>query len=132
MSSGERRFPAEARSAAEARGFVRSLLVGCDVRLTDAIVLLTSELVTNAVVHGDTAVIVDLARIDERFRVTVSDESSELPELRHPDLSDPHGRGLSIVDELSDEWGVEQGSRGKTVWFTIGPASAGIGDDGSA
>jgi anti-sigma regulatory factor (Ser/Thr protein kinase) len=119
MPSGTRRFSAEATSAAEARGYVRSLLADCDEQVTDAIVLMTSELVTNAIVHGQTAVVVALERTNGVCRVSVSDENHAWPKLRHPDPLDFSGRGLSIVDEVSDHWGVNRGSRGKTVWFTV-------------
>jgi anti-sigma regulatory factor (Ser/Thr protein kinase) len=123
MSSG-RRFPPKAASAAEARGYVRSLLVGYGRDLTDAVVLLTSELVSNAIVHGESAITIDIGRIDGHVRVSVSDESEKLPELHFPDPFDPNGRGLAIVNELSDAWGVERGANGKTVWFTLAVDSA--------
>jgi anti-sigma regulatory factor (Ser/Thr protein kinase) len=118
MSTGKR-FPPQATSAAEARSYVHSLLSDCDKEVTDAVVLLTSELVSNAIVHGDTAVTVDVVRAEGNFLVSVSDESHEPPELRFPDHLDPNGRGLSIVNEVSDAWGVERGAHGKTVWFTV-------------
>jgi anti-sigma regulatory factor (Ser/Thr protein kinase) len=86
-------------------------------------VLLTSELVTNAVVHGLGPV--QLVLIDDgiRLRVEISDgETASLPlTAGRPASVDVSGRGLPTVDRLADRWG--SGPRrtppGKTVWFEL-------------
>jgi hypothetical protein len=54
---------------------------------------------------------------EERVRVEVADRNPAQPQLRVPD--ETGGRGLRLVDELSDRWGVHGGRPGKTVWFEI-------------
>ncbi len=86
-------------------------------------VLLTSELVTNAVVHGLGPV--QLMLIDDglRLRVEVSDAETESLPLapRWPGQMDASGRGLLIVDRLADRWGTRprRTPPGKIVWFEL-------------
>lgn len=96
-----------------------------------------SELVTNALLHGEPPIRVRLRGTLEHPRVEVLDGSVErpVPPLSHPDDADDllltFGRGLSIVARSSDAWGAEIEEDGKTVWFT--PASEfseGTGVDG--
>lgn len=88
------------------RKFVTPYEPACSV---DDCVLLLSELVTNAVVHGRSAepwlVRVEWFRVEASLRVEVHNPG--LPEnvrLRHPDAHDAHGRGLLLVDSLADSW----------------------------
>ena len=55
------------------------------------------------------------------LRIAVTDVGGGEPELQSPSSSDPHGRGLQIVKELSDEWGMidNEDDSGKTVWFAV-------------
>jgi anti-sigma regulatory factor (Ser/Thr protein kinase) len=107
--------PAEvtlARRAVE----VRLLVWGCD-RLDD-VLLVFSELVTNAVIHAGSAESV-LVRLDEAaVTVVVVDASPSSPQMRTGgDASG--GFGLRIVDQLATEWGWEQAGTGKQVWATV-------------
>jgi len=86
-----------------------------------AVLLLTNELVTNAIVHGTGQVSVHVAWDDEEVRVEVDDHSTKRPVLRTIDPDAPNGRGLILVDRLSNGWGVLPRETGKTVWFTIDP-----------
>jgi anti-sigma regulatory factor (Ser/Thr protein kinase) len=82
--------------------------------------LLISEVVTNAVVHARSPVEVVLSNPDSSLSVEVSDESDVLPLLVEPAPdSDDHGRGLPLVRDLSDRWGVVENDAGKTVWFNL-------------
>ncbi len=81
--------------------------------------LLTSELVANAVLHGTGAVGVHMTWGEGGLRVGVKDNSPELPVLRGLDLEAPNGRGLRMVDGLASDWGVSRGEPGKTVWFSL-------------
>lgn len=82
--------------------------------------LLTSELVTNAVVHARSAAEVVLDHSDGALRVAVTDESSYLPILvESMDLLVDHSRGLSMVSDMSDDWGVVIDGHCKTVWFSL-------------
>ncbi|MFG3050967.1 ATP-binding protein [Kitasatospora sp. NPDC048239] len=86
-------------------------------RGADVPCLLLSELVTNALVHGDGAPTVVLELRAHKLYITVSDASAA-PILRPvPDDTRTSGRGLDLVDSPADEWGVELiGSYGKAVW----------------
>ncbi len=82
--------------------------------------LLTSELVTNAVVHARSAAEVVLDHSDDALRVAVTDESGHLPILAESmDLVIDHSRGLSMVSDMSDDWGVLTNGHSKTVWFSL-------------
>jgi hypothetical protein len=57
---------------------------------------------------------------EQRLRVTVFDGSEDPPRRRDslPPLEE-HGRGLQVVDALATSWGVNEGIRGKSVWFEL-------------
>lgn len=121
-----RRFPALATSPRAARQFVRGVL---DARPDDETHLLasvlTSELVTNAVVHARTDLDVRVAVAPDELRVEVSDGSPLVPAPRQVADDANSGRGLHLVDRLARSWGVEPAAAGKTVWFTLdSPLSA--------
>jgi two-component sensor histidine kinase len=89
-----------------------------------SVVLVTSELVTNAIRHGDIADADDAVDVDwtihrDHVVVSVEDPSSRLPRRRHPKADDPGGRGLTIVEALSTAWGAEPTRRGKRVWAKL-------------
>ncbi|MET7760999.1 ATP-binding protein [Streptomyces sp. NPDC005336] len=89
--------------------------------------LLTSELVTNALVHTGrgahvTATLGDGpgARVAGRLRVEVRDFVSRHPTLRaHPPRDSTSGRGLLLVHTLADAWGVRAHGVGKALWFEL-------------
>ncbi|MBV6700591.1 ATP-binding protein [Kitasatospora aureofaciens] len=83
----------------------------------DSACLIVSELVTNALVHGEGRPTVVLELRGGKLHITVSDASGDPLQRQAPDDSRASGRGLDIVDALSEEWGVEViGSYGKAVW----------------
>jgi sigma-B regulation protein RsbU (phosphoserine phosphatase) len=112
-------FAAEPDSVAAARHFVRESLKGHPRFLVDTAALLASELVTNAVVHGGTAVDVGISDDDDVLRIAVTDQNPQMPVLRRVGEGQVSGRGLAIVDELADRWSVTELDSGKTVWFVI-------------
>jgi anti-sigma regulatory factor (Ser/Thr protein kinase) len=82
--------------------------------------LLISELVTNALRHTQSGVILIDVQIRDRIRVSVTDESPRMPRRQSPGPEDPKGRGLIIVEELADEWGIEpMPGNGKRIWFEL-------------
>jgi len=87
--------------------------------LTDVILLLVTELVTNAVVHARSQVRVHVAIDQHRLRVDVQDDAPQLPARRPASKEALNGRGLLLLERLSDRWGYEAGPVGKTVWFEI-------------
>jgi hypothetical protein len=58
------------------------------------------------------------------MRVEIDDPSTEVPVVRHPENNDEHGRGVLLVDQLANAWGVEARSDGKTVWFELDVTTA--------
>ena len=85
----------------------------------DVASLLTSELVTNAVVHGATTVGLSATLFNSRLRVEASDRSSKAPVVRLAGTGDTDGRGLVVVASLATDWGVEMRATGKSVWFEL-------------
>lgn len=121
--AAERRWelPPQARSVVDARRQVRSVLAdwGLD-GLADTALLLTSELVTNALLHARTDLSLTVAKAGPRgLRVAVRDGSPTLPIGRHTTTTATTGRGLQLLVQLADEWGVDTTAPGKTVWFTL-------------
>ncbi|MFB9607826.1 SpoIIE family protein phosphatase [Streptomyces roseofulvus] len=85
----------------------------------DEIELVADELMTNALMHTDGGAIVTLRMLpgaERRLRVEVEDRSSALPRRREAGEAGVSGRGLLLVDQLSDSWGVESRGGGKCVW----------------
>ncbi|MEV6105933.1 SpoIIE family protein phosphatase [Streptomyces sp. NPDC051940] len=119
-------FEPVGRSVASARAFVRDTLQGWgSTEITDDAVVLTSELVTNAVVHAGTAVEVRCLRTDAGVRVEVSDRYPErelpLDTADHVPSSPERegGRGLMLCAALASRWGVEYTPTAKQVWFQL-------------
>ena len=88
----------------------------------DGAVLLTSELVTNAVRHARTEVVVTLCDAGVGVRIEVTDDAPGTPVLGRPDVDATSGRGLSLVNHVADSWGVvRHPGDGKTVWLEVAP-----------
>ena len=111
------RFAPIPESAARARDFVEQTLRvwGCRELIDDARVVVT-ELVGNVVRHAGTDGWIDLELLDERLRIAVVDHADGRVILRAPDARAEVGRGLRLVEELTDRWGVEQRPGEKCVW----------------
>lgn len=110
----------EPSSAREARSFVTDMLTRWKMGDgTDTVQLLTSEVVTNAVVHARSAVRLSVRLVADSVRVTVSDNSSRLPTRLAADPLAENGRGLLLVDALSTRWAVEPHDQGKRIWFEV-------------
>ena len=116
--SHETTLAAEPASAARARDFVRLHLVALHPGdLVDDVRLVVSELATNAVVHAGTPFAVTLSSVDECIHLVLRDGSPSIPVRSTPDLMDMNGRGLMLVELLSQEWGVTIDHDGvKSVW----------------
>jgi anti-sigma regulatory factor (Ser/Thr protein kinase) len=101
-----------------ARQFVRDALSGESTETVAAAELMTSELTANCVRHARTDFELTV-KSEGQIRIEVRDTGQGRPELRSPTEKDLSGRGLRIVDTLSDAWGVIATSSGKVVWFTL-------------
>ncbi|MEC4016797.1 ATP-binding protein [Streptomyces sp. H27-D2] len=129
-----------------ARRWARSRLAGSGIRddepLAETLLLLISELVTNAVVHTGCPAVLrmwfpgvpddDIAGRGMRVpsvnaagagqgtvRVEVADSSARPPCQRHADNADTNGRGLELVDDLADRWGWQPEGAGKRIWCEV-------------
>lgn len=125
MTRAQRRLtlPAELMSVRKGRHFARDVLTewGCE-RLADDVQIGVSELITNAVRHAGTDLVLTLA-VDSQLTVEVRDAVPELGEPPPQPPDDPlasSGRGLHIVAAISADWGVTRVPGGKAVWFTLG------------
>ena len=87
--------------------------VPCDQATIEEIVLVVSELVTNAVVHARSAPLITAVFDDGRLRLEVHDDSLEPPTIRPPVDG---GFGLHLVSRLTDGWGWVPTPTGKQVW----------------
>jgi DNA-binding NarL/FixJ family response regulator len=120
-------FPALLPSAADARRLVSTTLTawGVEEDVVDTAVLLTSEVVTNALIHGGSGIEMVVSRAAGRIRVTVSDSDTGLIRRRRVRPTDQSGRGTDLVEALSDGWGICRLGQAKQVWFELRADGAG-------
>ena len=118
----ELRLPPTTDSVPVARRFARDQLrsSGADV---DTVVLLVSEVVTNAVLHARSDIQVTVDDLGAIARVEVRDASPLPPRMHRFALESATGRGLRLLDQLSARWGAEHQPEGKVVWFEVGSPS---------
>lgn len=105
-----------------ARALMRELLGAEASEAIEVAVLLTSELVANAVVHGRGEAVLEVSYVPGcgQLRVRVGDHSHEVPVLRHPSPTQDRGRGIGIIEHFSSCWGIDgPGKDGKCVWFEL-------------
>ncbi|MFF4922071.1 ATP-binding protein [Kitasatospora sp. NPDC001261] len=119
----EVRLPSRPESGPVARRLVLSVLESWELHQhLEAGELLTSELVSNAVRHAAGRTIgLHVSRKPGWLRIEVRDSSRALPcmILAEPQPVNERGRGLRVVDDLSDRWGADLLPRGKGVWFEL-------------
>lgn len=130
-----RSFPRTPESVGAARRFAIEALRGTESEVLDAVELMVSELATNSIRHAKAAFELVVSKVKGQIRVEVTDPADGEPRMRSAGPDDANGRGLQIVNLLSDAWGVEHHvDTGKTVWFTVvaasspGPRPSGRGD----
>jgi anti-sigma regulatory factor (Ser/Thr protein kinase) len=119
-------LPLHPSAARLARTQVRSLCGGLRVETREDAILLTSEVVTNAVQHAAGPIILTVIRRGGDLRVEVQDATSSSPSVSRRGALAEGGRGLALLAALSSEWGTTSShphSTGKTVWFEINDAS---------
>ncbi|MFI9326487.1 ATP-binding protein [Kitasatospora sp. NPDC052868] len=118
--------PADLVAVGAVRRRLRSALSHWGVpELSDTAELLSSELVTNALLHTDQGAVFDaVLGADLRLRIEVQDGASRLPgRRRDPDAEyATSGRGLQLVEALADDWGVQLRGDGKVTWFELAPS----------
>jgi anti-sigma regulatory factor (Ser/Thr protein kinase) len=125
----EMKLPRHPSAPSRARAEVREAVTGHLAEAEhDAATLLTSELVTNAVIHpsqdAGTSIQLRVFTAEQRLRVEVTDSGAgfdpQRPRLRPTDRG---GRGLLLVDQLARRWGAEPSEGGFTVWFELGESA---------
>lgn len=114
----------ELRAIAPARRWAAHHLraAGVDGHVLDVLILLVSEVVTNAISHALPPVSLHLSVTDEQARVEVYDRAPGTPEIRTPLPSDDGGRGVGLIDQLATDWGtvrLDDGDPLKLVWFEL-------------
>lgn len=117
---------ADLRAVPEARRALRELLRGWGKPgRSETAELLTSELVTNALVHTDDDAVLTATVSPSGLRVEVRDCAACRPRPCAPSADEgTHGRGLVLVESLADTWGVRAQGGGKVVWFELGAGAA--------
>ena len=126
MDVEERAFDGDRASVSAARRFVSTSLERHGLpELIDTAVLLTSELVANAVLHAASAPAVRVV-VDGGFvSVEVLDGSPMLPQTKRYGPEAATGRGLQLVGARAADWGAERVGSGKRVWFRLDPTATG-------
>ncbi|MFF8944417.1 ATP-binding protein [Streptomyces sp. NPDC014864] len=121
-----------------ARKWARSRLAGSGIEvdepLAETLILLVSELVTNAVVHTGCPAVLRLslpggAAEAATVRLEVADTSTRAPVPRCADDDATGGRGLALVDGLADRWGWSREGAGKRIWCELdrcAPSAQGV------
>jgi len=109
-------------SVRAARAVIRRALDALDPERAERAAVCGSELVANAVRHGEPPIVLSVVRGPEEIVIAVADGSREPPRPRTALDDEPTGRGTLIIDRLSDRWGVDFLPGGKQVWcrFTLG------------
>jgi two-component sensor histidine kinase len=85
----------------------------------DAVSVVLSEIVTNAVSHGKGPIRVTIDVDETHVLLEVHDRSATIPQRGTVDPRAESGRGLLIVDSIAEEWGVRTAPGGKTVWCVL-------------
>jgi two-component sensor histidine kinase len=113
-------------SLGEGRRFVARTLRdwNIDEARIEPVMLVANELVANAIVHAQSAPMLSLAESGADLMLRVSDDSKTPPVAQTPANDEFAGRGLLLVEALSDRWGIDTNGSGKSVWVTFGGAFA--------
>jgi anti-sigma regulatory factor (Ser/Thr protein kinase) len=122
VSRLELQLPHTTDSVRRARRTIAAFLEPAEipVSIIDDVLLLVSELVTNAVVHAGSPAVVRLDADIERIKVAVADRDRDrAPEIVEAEPFSSSGRGVLLVDRLAARWGVEPQHQGKVVWFEL-------------
>jgi GAF domain-containing protein/anti-sigma regulatory factor (Ser/Thr protein kinase) len=106
-------------STPSARHWVTGLLRDVPEEVSECAALLTSELVTNAVLHAATPFTVTLHLMADRIRVDVADANPMIPSIKDYAADAATGRGLTLFNTLASDWGVQPVTGGKIVWFEL-------------
>ena len=113
-------IPPVSTGIGDARRFARDKLTTWGVvGVADNAILMISELVTNAILHGGEGAVLTLTLDDVKVRAEVRDSSPAMPVVRSYSETATTGRGMVIVDALAAAWGTFAVDGGKVVWFEL-------------
>jgi anti-sigma regulatory factor (Ser/Thr protein kinase) len=113
-------LPPEPSSATRSRELARLQLAGsCTREVLDTVLLVVTELVTNAILHARTMMRLSIEVRPECVRLGVEDHAAALPQRVRLDPHSITGRGLALVEQLSSASGVDSLASGKVVWSEI-------------
>jgi len=112
-------FDHEPDAPRKARGALSPIFADADDGVADAVALIASELVSNVVMHTDDGGVMEVwnPHADLSVRLEVGDRDRALPDEPHD--ADNGGRGLRIVEDVADAWGVLPTEDGKVVWAEL-------------
>ena len=113
-------LPPEPRSATRARQLTREqLAAACPEEAVEVAALLVTELVSNAILHARTDIVLIVDVVPGRVVLRVRDGSDVAPVARGYGPEAATGRGIALVEQLASEWGVDRADGGKEVWCRI-------------
>ncbi|MBT2206617.1 MULTISPECIES: ATP-binding protein [Actinomadura] len=121
-------FTADPEEARRARRTVRERAgkVVADPALLDDVELMSAEAIANAVLHGTGLIRVTVETDGRRLRVEVADDGPAGAD-QHRRCRLDHGRGLTVIDALAEEWGLDQTPRRTRLWFEVDAARVSAG-----
>ncbi len=125
MPSHRISLPADASSCPAARKFVVDALAAAPDEIRTSAGLLTSEAVTNAVLHAAGPIAIEVRQQGDRYRVEVRDAGRLPPAEKHYRPDDTTGRGVQLLNRLATAWGWQPTRSGKVVWFELARAGDG-------
>jgi anti-sigma regulatory factor (Ser/Thr protein kinase) len=114
-------YERHAANVGEARSWIDAFLSECANGNTvrDDAQLVVSELLTNALMHGEGSLVLRASITGETVQISVTDSGDDLPEVLPLDPTRIGGLGLIVVDRIASEWGVSPFPGGKTVWAAL-------------
>jgi anti-sigma regulatory factor (Ser/Thr protein kinase) len=113
-------LPPEPRSATRARQVTREqLAASCPEEAIEVAALLVTELVSNAVLHAQTDIVLMVEVTPGRVVLRVRDGSEATPIPQRYGVDAATGRGIALVEQLASAWGVDRSEDGKEVWCQI-------------
>ncbi|XRQ10149.1 ATP-binding protein [Actinomadura welshii] len=112
------RFTGDGDGGRRARRAVRerAAKIVADETLLDDVELMAAEAIANAILHGTGIVTVTVATDGGRIRVDITDDGPAADDSGGEPRLD-HGRGLTVIDALAAEWGLEQSPQRTRLWF---------------
>lgn len=115
-------LPPTATSVGAGRRLVAEALAAWHLEeLTYTATLLTSEVLTNSVLHARTPLLLTVERAGaDCVSISVRDGSAHLPRRRRHALDATTGRGIEMLDQLAQHWQVVPSEQGKTLTFVVG------------